>query len=684
MLAFKENGVGSMNKFFQLSISVLLLPMLAACDHGSQEQAESTPTPKITIATQPDRMDCKVGEDPYACQRIACLNANATYHETTHLCECKPDTIFWAIQGGACLEARPLENQVFDFQFSETKHYYVRNRKNAFDSENLSTLVSQRSVPVFGGRSQLVLVKDSEQLAALSDGFDQDFFNLGLPNTELDYYDLNSGYADRMSRSTLQFLMVPSGRPLVLKDAEANKRLMLALDALEQTAPKPSVESFSELGCAEICIERSELLNNSNFIAYHLRVFSGGNPLQDTLNIFNKSSQEVETMVVFVGRKPSHYFVSTHLGGYDVYGNDGTLIKTVSKQLEVSKLKPISPDSALARSTPVAIFEGDYSENVDSVAYIGPHQDSAFYGWFTTSDNRPYFYGKTTTLLGEEAIGNAGHSAIVSTLASDGFTKRLLPMAVTSLQSDDFLKVLNRIDQPKIAANISFAFTFTPEICRKSALAHTIQLSQGRVLWTIGAGNSGSEIDQHSLPFCPQALEEKNLLIVAATNGNQSLSRASSFGENYADLAANGCGLLSQSCNDGATSFASPRVARIAADLIEKFPSLSIEQIKLALISTVQVPDTGFKHLPKYLDVKSGGIIDPVAAQNFISLLLETPSFDRPNLDFNSISAQQVNTLKFVLKKSRQHQFKNFTPQQADTFLNDHINRLLNKYGSHQ
>lgn len=674
-------------------VILILLPILVTCDHRVDEKKNELPVPatqqspsttKSEIAEQPDRLNCKISDDdPYACQRVACLNAKAVYHEDNHICECKPETIFRAINGGACLDVRRLENQVFDFQFNKVRHFFVHNLKSAFKSEDLSSLVSKRSIPVFNGRLQLFLIKDPSQFFTSLEGFDWELFNLGLPNTELDYNDLNSGYSDRIIRSSLQFLMVPTGRPLVLKDADANKRLASALTSLEKQSPKANVQSFSELGCAEICIERSELLNNSSFIAYRIRVFSGGNPIQDTLNIFNKLSREVETMVVFVDHKPSHYFVSTHFGGYEVYNNDGTFIKTVSENLEVSKIKPIQSESDLAHSIPVAIFEGFYSEKVDSVAYIGPHQDYSFYGWFTESDNRPYLYGKTTTLLGEEDVGNPNHSAIVSALASANFTKRVLPMSVTSLQFDDFAKVLNRMEQQKIVANISFAFTFTPEICRKSAFASTIKSSQERVLWTIGAGNSGSELDQQSLPFCPQALEGKNILIVSATNGKINLSNASSFGENYVDVAANGCTLGEENCDNGGTSFAAPRVARIAADLIEEFPLFSIEQIKLALVCTAQVPDTGISRSPKFLTIKSGGIVDPVAARNFISLLMESSNPDLSILDFKYISVEQIDRLKIILKKARQHQFKDFTSQQIDTFLNEHIKRVINKYGIH-
>ena len=90
-------------------------------------------------------------------------------------------------------------------------------------------------------------------------------------------------------------------------------------------------------------------------------------------------------------------------------------------------------------------------------------------------------------------------------------------MSVTSLQFDDFAKVLNRMEQQNCCQHF-FRIYFTPEICRKSALANTIISSQERVLldywgWELWG------IDQHTFPFVHKHLKEKNILIVSAYNG---------------------------------------------------------------------------------------------------------------------------------------------------------------------
>ena len=91
----------------------------------------------------------------------------------------------------------------------------------------------------------------------------------------------------------------------------------------------------------------------------------------------------------------------------------------------------------------------------------------------------------------------------------------------------------------------------------------------------------------------------KNVIVVAASQGRYIHYESNAHPE-FADIAAPGEGPDQQGWG---TSFAAPRVTQLAAQIIEKYPRLNNEQVRLAIL-------LGAKH-SSGLPVRSEGILSP-------------------------------------------------------------------------
>lgn len=662
-----------MEKFF---IILNLIFFLVSCNTVN---GETKPLTENKFDQQSYRMNCISGDDPFKCQKQACQNANGHYNDLSKVCSCPSGSLFFSQFGGACLLADTTTENVMSFSKNKNSPFYISGSSSNLSMSHLQELTTNLSLPIFLGQSQLKIYTEVSQLAGLPEVFLQEFLNLGFPVTELDWYESNSGFKNKnmISRSVARFMFINNDQN---NDAlVANDKIKMVLHNLNDANYKSEIKSFSELGCAEICIEKTELLNDVESRIYRLRVFSGGNPIQDNIVLFNKIKHDTEQMLVLFNQRPSHLFVSNGAGGYEAYKYNGDKIATAQSIDKNFPEKTRRFDQE--KQTPVAIFEGLYNNVADSAALFGPYLEHSYYGWFNDGDERPFYYGKTVTMLGEEEVTDPVHSAIVSRIASENLTKPILPFSLLSLINGDFEKVVPRIPFQKFAASISAAYTYTTQTCKESNLAKTIENTKNTVLWFAGAGNEARAVAKTDFTYCPQSLNSSNILIIAATSGGNSLSEVSTFGENYADIAASGCTVIEEFCDVGATSFAAPRVARAAANLMTQFPELTIEHVKLALLMTVRVPYSGKSIFIKneFLKIKSGGILDENAARIFVTEILNHNS----NLStFKGLHFTDENrdlALNSLIAAKNQ-QYKDLSKNQIKKLINDHLDYLSNHY----
>ncbi|MGD0172388.1 MAG: S8 family serine peptidase [Halobacteriota archaeon] len=173
-------------------------------------------------------------------------------------------------------------------------------------------------------------------------------------------------------------------------------------------------------------------------------------------------------------------------------------------------------------------------------------------------------------------------------------------------------------------------------------------------LFVCAAGNNASNNDVS--PFYPASLRDPNIISVAAINSDDSLASFSNYGATTVNLGAPGVGILSTiwwnttgTVNgvsgvkgydtwDG-TSMATPYVTGVAGLIKTVNPSLSVAQIRNAILNNVD-PDSYLSGL-----VSTGGKLDAAKAVDSVTATL-TPTLSP------AVTAQNANSLDLFMRGS--------------------------------
>ncbi len=146
------------------------------------------------------------------------------------------------------------------------------------------------------------------------------------------------------------------------------------------------------------------------------------------------------------------------------------------------------------------------------------------------------------------------------------------------------------------------------------------QLSSKNILLVTAAGNEGTNLDYS--PSYPAAFGVLNQINVAATTVDDMMIYFSNRGFRTVNIGAPGVGIYSTvpgnkiEAMDG-TSMASPLVAGVAALLFSAEPTASAQQVKLAILNSVDTPMGG-------LQVSSRGRINARKALDQLRLILSS------------------------------------------------------------
>lgn len=114
------------------------------------------------------------------------------------------------------------------------------------------------------------------------------------------------------------------------------------------------------------------------------------------------------------------------------------------------------------------------------------------------------------------------------------------------------------------------------------------------MLFVVSAGDDGRDLDRR--PVYPAAFEADNMLVIAAADGFGNPAVGSNWGKHTVDLLVPGervpvIDFLGRATVASGASFAAPRIAALAARLLERNPDWSAPELKAAIIARARLID---------------------------------------------------------------------------------------------
>jgi hypothetical protein len=307
----------------------------------------------------------------------------------------------------------------------------------------------------------------------------------------------------------------------------------------------------------------------------------------------------------------------------NVAGNAPTSRRTLVL-CEATGVPSLMSDAALARRTLVGPFTPSFNAS-------GALSSGSVFGWLGGPLVEPnmgdYLHGLVPGMWGFRTQESEA-SALVSTHASDVARTALAqadampplpggvsegPLLVAPMGTQTCLvpgRWLGRLARYTRVVNASYSYRFPFERCSDTedfAFGETTN----QLLWVMSAGNSGRPDGSYACPTKRLAGRE-NGIVVAGLAGT-SLGLGSNYGVTFADIAAP----WEAEGRPGVTgtSYASPRVAAVAAMLASRYDRLEPRELRMAILAGSQPLSS------LHSAVRSGGALDADAADTFAACL---------------------------------------------------------------
>lgn len=664
-----------------LGLFILTVANLACVDIGHTSSLWSSlsgdgPAPRRPLA-------CAPSDGPFDCVRANCLAAqDAAFDEKEKRCECPVGTILSTVNAYECVSVDATDSSV-SLQSADPRRQYLFTIE-APDADSLKKLlkndaVSLAFVPHWNFMQKAFRVyansKDMAQQGFNEKSAHDSMSPIGtlLFQPELDLYtDANAGVSGAVIGMPFwQLAVLPTGNSPHTGDAALDAQIASALAAVQLGVKTENVASLSADGCAGQCTASRILSDSDTYTIRRVRFYFKGGVVQDQISIFDKKRLQTAATLFLLNGEVSHYILQENDGAW-LHGPEDDARNSRIVKLQSSPSTADVPKFRLNdNEAPVLIFETGKNDKIDSVIPRGPWTASHLYGWFRPEDGLPFFknHQDTATLFGEEEIEigmTVGHGVAVASLASDGYQHPLIPFAASDLQAGIVEKFIRNYRQAKperaLVASLSEIFAMSASACKANPIGHAIQNSPD-ILWIVGAGNSGHELPANSAN-CPQSIDAANVIRVAATAGESDLAGPSTYGERSVDIAELGCAPGLTICNaaDAGTSLAAPRAARKISDLMNKYPTATPKQIRLAVLATARVLWLSYP-----LAVRSGGVVDAEAADR---LLAQLPTWPQGQ-DLTSNDWQKL------LVAAKSAQYPDSSPNRIRSYVSRQTQHLL-------
>lgn len=272
---------------------------------------------------------------------------------------------------------------------------------------------------------------------------------------------------------------------------------------------------------------------------------------------------------------------------YNIEHRPHLRIKTNAFGEELLRVKMEEPLQEMPASAAHHLKVGFIDSGLDYNHPAVAGKSRPFLGVDLTNPARPP-YDYTNTIQNELMGKSYGHGTAVAAIAAEGIDIHIIPVRTenTSHLAGKAVEYLARhgvriVNISQGTWRISDWIEF-----REAALAHP------EMLFIVAAGNESSNIDK--TPAYPASFDIPNMIVVAATDKDGEFSKSfSNYGPQRVHVAAYGENVLTAKSGGGmgrvsGTSFATPKVTRLAAQILMKQQSLKVSELKELVLKQAQ------------------------------------------------------------------------------------------------
>ena len=372
-----------------------------------------------------------------------------------------------------------------------------------------------------------------------------------------------------------------------------------------------NIDTRYKEGCLRSCIARSEIISQDNYSAWFEKFYLHGQLYRSEFRVANSIGQILTSLVLadysvtlILELEKTDTGILKNSTVFDKFGNK----LFVKKGLDTYKLNLEHEDvfrTKVDTDLKIGLCEDGISRDsfkeigIENSIITGPNKNS-FYGWSAVNKLDDYWEGRfNLNAFGlPELGGNSQHAnqtaGVLVSNTIDDMSVGVIPLGISSCIFperfsnfwDNFKKSGSRV------INLSASEEMDSESCNKKLNKHPIIQEPLETLWVVAAGNQG-----HSNPRgCPQHLVGLPNLIIVGANVDKHMHPKSNFGEDVVDIVAPG---ELPNGEGWGTSFATPRVSRLAALLFKKYPNLTPAQVKKSILLGADIPSTPLPVLSK-------------------------------------------------------------------------------------
>lgn len=572
--------------------------MLVKNERDETGGKEEIKQPGITLGTG---TSCRASaEDPFLCVRKACSTVSGKFDLVMHTCEClNPEDVFTPYEGGKCL---PSQNFAGDLARSRASKLFpfAKVPLMPLDFFYLGILSDQSKT----GRANLI----------------QNLFVTEIALDKVQVVSVIQRYYWEPEQKRWPYIIqrraYPLSSELILPHHPGIVEVWnQILDSL--VVKNRGVEYFTQDGCAGHCIIEYRYPSITNHRVLEINEYVGGFSIRHQILIEEKGTPLLESNFAVIEIDPSGapnlvYVFQDNLG---VYSRTGELLMSkdgMDFSVELSNEIKIRDRHNNSDDASIVICDAGFVPSEMPNFRMGPRTDKSFWGWVT-----PETEGEELSLW-EQLSGvkvlssiNFGYQALVQ-LTGHGASAAWLATENTdfsaiSITSDQcfshYTKWKDNVKPFARVINVSAVFYYDQLSCAtEPRFKNSIGDPEEPFFWVLGAGNDfRRNLTPENASLCPQSWGPRsNVIVVTSSTGTYGNS-----GVDYADIAADGSGYYP---GEQGTSFAAPKVARVAALLAQDFPSLTNEQIRASIMQGARIPKLR-------LPIRSGGILDEGGAR---------------------------------------------------------------------